>query len=88
MAEIKTLLDEYGIIHEGNRILPNDSLRLKFLDALAELEDNVCHKSRQYPKTRLHGSKVMKKPYTERTSTKYRVGDCTCSLTARRNSFI
>jgi hypothetical protein len=54
MAEIKTLLDEYGIIYEDNKILPNELLRLKLLGALAELEDNACHKSRQYPKTRLH----------------------------------
>lgn len=61
MAEIKTLLDEYGIIHEGNKILPDDDLRLKLLGALAELEDNSCHKSRQYPKTRLHRVRGYKK---------------------------
>lgn len=29
-------------------------LRLNFLEALAELEDNQAHKNRQFPKTRLH----------------------------------
>lgn len=53
MAEIKKLLDEFGIIHEGNKILP-DEFKIKFLEALAELEDNECHKKRTFPKTRLH----------------------------------
>lgn len=54
MAEIKVLLDEYGIIHEANKILPSVDLKVKFLEALAELEDNNAHKSRQFSKTRLH----------------------------------
>ena len=54
MAEIKMLLDEFGIIHEANKILPNDDLKLKFLASLAELEDNSCHRNREYPLTRLH----------------------------------
>ena len=54
MAEIKTLLDEYGIIHEANKILPGNNLKLKFLEALAELEDNAAHKTSTFPKTRLH----------------------------------
>lgn len=54
MAEIKALLDEYGIIHEAHKILPDDQHRLDFLSALAELEDNSCHKNKNYPKTRLH----------------------------------
>lgn len=53
MAEIKKLLDEFGIIHEGNKILP-DNFKVQFLEALAELEDNDCHKTRTFPKTRLH----------------------------------
>jgi len=48
------LLDEYGIIHEANKILPSVDLKVKFLEALAELEDNNAHKSRQFSKTRLH----------------------------------
>ena len=54
MAETKTLLDEYGIIHEANKTLPNNSLKLKFLESLAELEDNTAHKTASFPKTRLH----------------------------------
>ena len=53
MAEIKKLLDEFGVIYEGNKILP-DNFKLQFLEALAELEDNECHKTRTFPKTRLH----------------------------------
>jgi len=54
MAEIKVLLDEFGIIHEAAKILPSAQLKIKFLEALAELEDNYAHKNRQFPKTRLH----------------------------------
>lgn len=54
MAAIKVLLDEYGVIHEACNILPSDKLKIKFLEALAELEDNNAHKARQFPKTRLH----------------------------------
>jgi len=54
MAEIKTLIDEYGVIFEANKVLPSVELKLKFLEALAELEDNNAHKTRQFPKTRLH----------------------------------
>lgn len=61
MAEIKALLDEYGIIREANKILPTDELKLKFLEALAELEDNTCHRQRNYPKTRLHRVKGYEK---------------------------
>ncbi|HYW20019.1 MAG TPA: hypothetical protein VE956_12050 [Nodularia sp. (in: cyanobacteria)] len=53
MAQIKPLLDEYGVIHEAIKILPED-LKLDFLQALAELEDNECHRTRSFPKTRLH----------------------------------
>ena len=54
MAEIKKLLDQFGIIHEADKTLPDDSFKLKFLASLAELEDNTCHKTKQFPKTRLH----------------------------------
>lgn len=53
MAVRKPLLDEFGIIHEAVKKLP-DSLKLEFLDAIAELEDNECHRRRSFPKTRLH----------------------------------
>jgi hypothetical protein len=54
MAEIKPMLDEYGIIHEALKKLPDQKLKVEFLEALAELEDNACHKTRSFPKTRLH----------------------------------
>lgn len=54
LAETKALHDDYGIIHEAIKILPTDKLKLAFLEALAELEDNNAHKTRSFPKTRLH----------------------------------
>lgn len=46
MANIKTLIDEFGIIFEANKILPSVYLKVRFLEALAELEDNNGHKTR------------------------------------------
>ena len=54
MAQTLTLRDEYGIIYEAMKILPNDKLKVSFLEALAELEDGECHRTRTFPKTRLH----------------------------------
>jgi hypothetical protein len=54
MAEIKALLDEYGVIYDAQKLLPDTKHRLQFLDALAELENNDCHKNRSFPVTRLH----------------------------------
>lgn len=48
------MLDEFGIIYEALRLLPDDKLKLAFLESLAELEDNECHRRRSFPKTRLH----------------------------------
>lgn len=59
MSEIKSLLDEYGVIHEAMKILPDD-IKIDFLEALAELEDNECHRTRTFPKTRLHKVKGIK----------------------------
>jgi hypothetical protein len=59
MSQIKPLVDEYGIIHEAMKILPEE-LKIDFLEALAELEDNECHKTRTFPKTRLHKVKGIK----------------------------
>jgi hypothetical protein len=53
MAELKPLLDEYGVIFDAQKNLPNE-LKADFLEALAELENNECHKTRSFPKTRLH----------------------------------
>ena len=54
MADLKPLLDEYGIIYDALKKLPDEKMKLAFLEALAELEDNECHRHRQFPKTRLH----------------------------------
>jgi hypothetical protein len=34
--------------------LPDKTLKLDFVESLAELEDNAAHRSRIFPKTRLH----------------------------------
>jgi len=60
MTKTITLRDEYGIINEAMKILPNNELKLGFLEALAELEDNECHRTRNFPKTRLHKVKGVK----------------------------
>lgn len=54
MAEIKALMDAYGVIYDAQKILADKRHRLQFLQALAELENNECHKTRQFPVTRLH----------------------------------
>ena len=54
LAQTKPLFDDYGIIHEAMKTLPTDELKIAFLEALAELEDNEAHKTRNFPKTRLH----------------------------------
>ncbi|MDJ0675746.1 MAG: hypothetical protein QNJ36_10260 [Calothrix sp. MO_167.B42] len=54
MAQTLILCDEYGIIYEAMKILPNDELKIAFLEALAELQDYECHRTRKFPKTRLH----------------------------------
>src|SRR5262245_56869017 len=54
MSRIKCLKDEYGVIREAVRVLPDETLKLAFLDALAELEDNDCYVRKSFPKNRLH----------------------------------
>ncbi|WP_017301728.1 hypothetical protein [Nodosilinea nodulosa] len=60
MAQYLNLFDEYGIVYQAMKILPNEQLKINFLDALAELEDNECHRTRRFPKTRLHKVKGVK----------------------------
>ncbi len=62
MTTIKPLFDEYGIIFEASKRLKEDSIKLDFLEALAELEDNECHRTRNFPKTRLHKVEGIKQP--------------------------
>ncbi|MEG4025911.1 hypothetical protein [Microcoleus sp. S13C4] len=49
MAQTITLCDEYGIIHEAMKILPDDELKICFIEVLGELEDNECHRTRKFP---------------------------------------
>lgn len=60
MTQFINLIDEYGIIYEAMKILPNNELKIGFLEALAELEDRECHRLKQFPKTRLHKVKGIK----------------------------
>jgi hypothetical protein len=60
MAQTLTLCDQYGIIYQAMKHLPNAELKHRFLEALAELEDYDCHRTRQFPKTRLHKIKGIK----------------------------
>jgi len=72
MAQIKLLLDEYGIIYEANKYLPDDDHKLKLVEALAELEDNNCYIIHSFPKTKLHRVKGIKqavyRAYINKTS--------------------
>jgi len=60
MAQTLTLCDEYGIIYQAMKILPDIQLKIDFFEALAELEDGECHRTRKFPKTRLHKVKGVK----------------------------
>ena len=51
MAGASVLLDAWGVIYEAEKILPSEQLKLAFLEALAELEDHECHRTRKSPKT-------------------------------------
>jgi hypothetical protein len=54
MPDVKPIFDEYGVILKAMKDLPDDRHRLAFFEALAELEDNECHRTRVFPRTRLH----------------------------------
>lgn len=60
MVQNLTLCDQYGIIYQAMKVLPDEQLKIAFLEALAELEDNECHRTRKFPKTRLHKVKGVK----------------------------
>lgn len=60
MAQTLTLCDEYGILYQAMKILPDDQLKISFLEGLAELEDSECHRTRKLLKTRLHKVKGVK----------------------------
>ena len=48
------IFDEWGVIRDAHKNLPSDDLKVAFLAALEELEDNECHRTRKFPRTRLH----------------------------------
>jgi hypothetical protein len=54
MAQPKGLVDDFGILMECQKILPDDRHRLQLLESIAELENNEAHATRSFPKTRLH----------------------------------
>lgn len=60
MTQTLALHDEYGVIYQAMKVLSDDGLKVSFLEALAELENNECHRTRQFPKTRLHKVKGVK----------------------------
>lgn len=60
MVQNLALCDQYGIIYQAMKVLPDEQFSIAFLEALAELEDNECHRTRKFPKTRLHKVKGVK----------------------------
>jgi hypothetical protein len=61
VARTSTLLDAWGVIYQAEKTLPTE-LKVGFLEALAELEDHECHRTRKFPKTRLHRVVGYKQP--------------------------
>jgi len=57
MAEVKALLDKYGILRKAWGDLPDDRHRLQLLECLAELENVESYKKREFPVSRLHRAK-------------------------------
>ena len=62
MARISPLFDAWGVIHDAAKRLPGEDLKVGFLEALAELEDHECHRTRKFPRTRLHRVVGYKEP--------------------------
>lgn len=62
MAQPKGLADDYGILMECQKILPDDAHKMQLLESLAELENNECHVHRSFPKTRLHKVQGVEEP--------------------------
>jgi len=61
VARTSTLLDAWGVIYQAEKALPAE-LKTGFPAALAELEDHECHRTRRFPKTRLHRVVGYKEP--------------------------
>lgn len=56
-----SLIDERGVIRQALTVLPA-SLRGRFVEILAELEDVSCYQKKQFPKTKLKRIKGTKVP--------------------------
>lgn len=82
MAEIKGLVDNLGVIHECNKVIP-EKFKLKLVEVLAELEDNECHKTNNFPKSELHKIEGVKK-YIEHILIKFLDGDCIFNMEMTR----
>jgi hypothetical protein len=54
VAQTSALFDGWGVIYDAAKRLPSADLKLAFIEVLAELEDHECHRTRKFPKTRLH----------------------------------
>ena len=70
MAEIKGLVDDNGTIFQCNKILPEEYVS-QFFEVLTELEDNECHRTKQFPKSKLHkvtGAKNVYRVYIDKIS--------------------
>lgn len=67
----KPLKDENAVLKKAFEILPNEHHE-NFLKAIAELEDNECHRTRTFPHTNLHKAKGVKqnvyRAYIHKTS--------------------
>jgi hypothetical protein len=62
VALTNPLFDEWGVIHDATKRLPNVAMKVAFLEALGELEDHECHRTRKFPRTRLHKVVGYKQP--------------------------
>ena len=70
MAEVKGMVDDHGTIYVCNKKLP-DEFKMKLIEVLAELQDNECHATHQFPKSQLHkidGVKKVYRAYIDKTS--------------------
>lgn len=58
----KGIVDDKGVIRKAKKVLPEELCK-DLVEALAELEDNEAHRTRKFPKTRLHNVEGAKGVY-------------------------
>ena len=56
MAQPKGLVDDFGILMEFQKILPDDRHRLQLLESIAELESNEAHATRSSRDVEAHAA--------------------------------